>query len=83
MFIAIAPTTNSGCFMAHGGNVPGSQYAFKTLEDAKKGMEVFLKTQSSNAYLNEAPLLIIDMDSLSVVSSVRRLPEPLPWLDRR
>lgn len=80
MLLVLFPSGNSGCYMSNGGDVSGNQYGFKSLEGAKKAAEAFLRT---NAYVQALPIVILDTDTLQIVSSVAKVPSPLPWVDHR
>ena len=78
MYIAMFPSSTAGCYLATGGDA--NQFGFKTVEAAKKAAEAFAKT--STVY-QAMPIVILDLDTLEVVSSVHRVPNPLPWVDRK
>jgi hypothetical protein len=82
MFMALFPTVQSGCFVGQNGPHSGMPYGFDTLEQAKFAAESFLKAQSNNAFIQAAPILILDLETLEIVSSVRSKPISLPWQDR-
>lgn len=80
MFMALFPTMNSGVFLGQGGKTPGLPYGFTSIEEAKKAAEALIVTAPQ---CKAAPILILDLDKLEIVSSVRQAPTTLPWVDRR
>lgn len=79
MYMALFPMADKGCYVGQGGTKSGAPYAFDTVEQAKASATALTK---SNVNVVTAPILIFDLDKLEIVSSVSRVPDPLPWVDR-
>lgn len=81
MYMVLFPSPLVGCHSATGGNE--GRCGFKTLVQAKVGAAAWLAAYGGAGVVRNVPIVILDLETLEVASSVSIPPATLPWVDRQ